>query len=75
MAVGARTGLRRGARGSLLSIPKAPEEKRSLENFGSEDLEGIRTLADFYISLYISIHDYICLCVFAYFLHAFVHIS
>ena len=36
--------------------------------------EGIRILEDFYISLYISIHFDIFLCVFAYVLHAFVYI-
>ena len=31
-------------------------------------------LADVYVSLYIFLHVYICLCVFAYFLCVFVHI-
>ena len=38
-------------------------------------IEGSRILADVYISLYVFIHFYIFLCVFAYVLHVFVHIS
>ena len=35
---------------------------------------GIRILADVYVSSYIFLHSYICLCVFAYFLCVFVYI-
>ena len=52
------------------AIPPARENPREVPI----GIEGIRILADVYISSYIFLHFYICLCVFAYFLCVFVYI-